>query len=167
MFLITDYTESAKGVTLNAHALDLTGAGNTNPGNGISQAVATAIGQLHALRFGLGHAASGNGVPIYDPAIAASVDVVATGVDGGDPVGHSNAGVTMGGVAWKPVTIFFTATRQSTTITYLCTTPIGTKHAGLDDVSLNAVPGPGPLSLGAVGLPLFFSLTWLRRTWFR
>lgn len=171
LLLDTHYSEPGNGVKFNANtgqqALDITGAGNTGPTDGVEQTVTGLItGAVYTLTFDVGNAFSSTvpPTPIYAGTPAASVNLVLTTDSGTTTSTYSNAVTTSGMVNWQQFTTSFTAGPSGTaTIEFLNNTPIGINYAGLDSVVLTtAVPEPGPLTLCAAGLPLFLGISWFR-----
>jgi len=136
-----------------SNSLDLTGAGNTGPTDGVTQTVATVTGQTYALSFWVGQA--GGGSQYYLPPAIAGVSI-----NGGARVDFTNAAnLPSGGVNWEQFTTDFTATSTSTTIGFYNDTPLYNNECGLDNVTLTAVPEPtrllalsGLASMGLLGL---------------
>ncbi len=148
LVLHTTYAES--NLTFNAssgsNALDITGAGNTSPADGVFQTVATTAGKVYRLRFDLGNAdGSGNGSYVLPSSIGVSIN-------GGAVQNFTNAATTTFGVNWAAQQLTFVGT-GSDTIAFTNTTPLGDNYAGLDNVSLS-VPEPAQwaLLLGGFGL---------------
>ena len=143
-------------------AVDLTGAGNTSPLDGIFQSVATQVGKIYRLSFYVGNAApiGGNGGVYVLPS------TVNLSINNGAIQGFTNsstAGTSSGGngINFQQFTTTFTATGASTLIAFSNGTPVGDNYAGLDDVSLIAVPEPATWAMMIMG---FFGLgTILRR----
>ena len=148
------------------NSVDLTGAFNTGPTDGITQTVATTSGSAYTLSFWVGRAQSDNGFSGYqDPA---TVDL---SLNGGPRVSFTNSDQpTPGLVDWKQFSTSFVASGSSTTITFLNGTPINTDQAGLDNVTFTpsgtAVPEPGTLTLalvaGALGASGYAWRRWKR-----
>lgn len=151
--LLHSTTYKEKGITFNSHsgnnALDITGNGNTGSGDGVTQSVATTVGTQYLLSFYVGRGDAGKDKtsgPVY--ANPATVDL---SINGGSRLSFTNSDVTANAVNWKEFSYLFTATSLSTTISFLNGTPPnsnkkgtvnqGSNYAGLDDVSLAAVPG--------------------------
>jgi hypothetical protein len=163
LLLSKNYAEA--GITFNSHsgdyALDLTGGGNTGPGDGVYQDIATAIGQKYALTFWLGNA-TGDGTgnsPVYT--LASSTNLV---IDLNAPVPFTNGDTSAGGINWQPFTYEFVAAGTSTRIAFLNNTDGRDNYLGLDDVSVAAVPGP-IVGAGLPGLVMALGglITWRRR----
>lgn len=146
----TNYVES--GIRFNAgagnQALDITGAGNTSPANGLFQSIATEAGRTYRLSFLLGNA-DGSANPVY---LAPSL--IGVSIDGGAETVFSNAAVTLQGVNWAMQTMTFTATGASTVVSFRNATPVGDNYAGIDDVSVAAVPEPATWGLMLAGFGL-------------
>lgn len=148
-----DYIEPGNGVgggtqTFNANsgqnAVDLTGAGNTSPADGIFQDVATVAGQAYSLSFYVGRAIGG--------AVYSTPSTVDLQIDGGAVQSFTNALLGADNtIVWQLFTTTFVATDATTTILFSNGTPVGNNYAGLDDVSISAVPEPGTMSLLALG----------------
>jgi hypothetical protein len=159
LLLNTTYHES--GITFNSHsgknALDITGIGNTGSADGVTQSVATSVGTQYLLSFYVGRGDAGNDKtsgPIY-----ANPATINLSINGGSNVSFTNSDVTQNAVNWKEFSYLFTATTSLTTISFLNGTPLNTKtnnvgsnYAGLDDVSLAAVPVPEPSTIVTVAL---------------
>lgn len=162
--LVLSNTYIEPGTTFNSHsgdnALDITGSGNSSPTNGVSQLVATLAGQGYELSFFVGRADDTGRTPKRFYTSPSSVGLVITG--SGTLLAHTtftNANVTPKAVNWELFTVSFTADSSSTTIAFLNDTPAvdagGNNYAGLDDVSLRAIPEPSSLvclGLGGAGL---------------
>jgi hypothetical protein len=152
LLLNTTYGEPGNGVNqFNAssglNSVDLTGAGNTGPTDGVTQTVATTSGQTYLLSFDVGRASGGS---LY--ATPATDDL---SINGGPRISFTNSNSTPGMINWHTFTQQFVATGASTTITFLNGTPAGTSEAGLDNVSLVAVaaiPEPSVMALAGFGL---------------
>jgi Protein of unknown function (DUF642) len=163
LLLSKNYAES--GVSFNAHsgdyAVDLTGAGNTSPGNGIYQDISTVFGQAYALTFWVGNA-TGNGganTPFYTLASSTNLMIDLTG-----PFSFTNGNTDLGAVNWQQFTYNFVAGGPTTRISFLNNTDSRDNYLGLDDVGIAAVPGP-IVGAGLPGLVMAFGglLAWRRR----
>lgn len=130
--------------------LDLTGGGNTGA-NGVFQDIATNVGQAYRLSFYLGNATgdgTGNsGVYILPSTIGLSIG-------GGAAESFVNAGITTGGINWTKVSKNFVADSTSTRISFINQTPTGDNFAGLDLVSISAVPEPSTWAMMILGIGL-------------
>jgi hypothetical protein len=149
------YSEDTLG--FNAHggqnALDITGASNTGPSDGVFQNIATTAGQTYSLSFWVGNAdTTGSFAPYYTQPSTINLQI-----DGGSLVAFTNRNVTENAINWEEFTYLFTATGSSTNLAFLNGTT-GDNEAGLDDVSLVAVPEPASLALLGAGLLAFGSL---------
>ena len=138
-------------------AVDLTGAGNTSPLDGIFQNVTTTLaGQLYSLSFYVGNAApiGGNG-GVY--VLPSTVNLSINGGAAQSFTNSSTVGTSPGGngINFKLFTTSFTATGASTLIAFSNGTPVGDNYAGLDDVSLTAIPEPATWAMMILG---FFGL---------
>jgi hypothetical protein len=128
-------------------SIDVSGTSNV-PGQGLlQQVVTTTTGQEYALSFYVGKADG------LDP-VSAIIDV---SIDGGPPIPYTNFNTTPGGINWENFVLDFTATGTSTTVAFTYGTAPPNYVAGLDNVTLNAVPEPSALVLstgllGALGL---------------
>lgn len=154
--LQTAYAESFNGINAfeaqhGLNSLDLTGINNSGPTSGVTQTVATTIGQTYNLSFYVG-TADGN-APDYVGPVTANLSI-----DGGPSIAYTNnhLNTVPGGVDWEQFSTSFVATQANTTITFLNGTPIQTDEGGLDNVVLTkagplSVPEPGSLAL-LVGL---------------
>jgi Protein of unknown function (DUF642)/PEP-CTERM motif len=146
--LATDYTEP--NVAFEAEhgqaSLDLSGGDNTGPTAGISQDVATTIGQAYVLDFWLGNADGNNNYTLPSTLTLA--------FDGGQAFPFTNATITPRGVNWQEISIAFRAARTTTNIAFLNATPKGDAFTGLDNVSFRAVPEPAAwtMMIGGFGL---------------
>jgi Protein of unknown function (DUF642) len=128
--------------------LDLTGPGTNFSGNGVSQNVATTIGQQYALSFYVG---SGTDFTTFT---ASTVDL---SLDGGTRVSFTNPNIPTTQLDWQPFEFYFTATGPVTEIAFYNGSDPGNHLSGLDNVSIAAIPEPsafaflaGAISLGGV-----------------
>lgn len=154
--LNTTYSENAGDgngaiLTFNAHsgssAMDLTGAGNTSPADGIYQDVATDIGKRYKLSFYLGNAAAGPSVGYYYP-LASTLGIAVTGQS---PASDTNSATTLNAINWQLYSSTFVATNTTTRIAFTNETGLADNYAGLDDVSLTAVPEPATWAMMVMG----------------
>jgi hypothetical protein len=162
--LVLDTNYNEPNVIFNAasgnNALDITGAGNTSPADGVYQDVATVAGQTYTLRFLLGNA-DGSQNPVYT--LPSSVGV---SIDGGSVTTLTNAAVTPLGINWATKYYSFTATGTTTRVAFSNTTPaspITDNFAGLDAVSLS-VPEPAQWALMFGGFGLIGAMVRRRRS---
>jgi hypothetical protein len=141
LLINTTYTEPSNGIlAFNAEdgnqSLDLTGAGNTSPNDGVEQTIATTPGTQYVVSFWVGAALSNNGSGYYsDPA----TDLL---IDGGPAQSFTVKPTDSGYVTWQEFASTFTASGPTTTIEFQNGTVPITALAGLDNVSVNAVPLP-------------------------
>jgi len=146
----TTYGEPGLGVTaFNANSgmahIDITGGGNVGTNAGLTQSVATVVGQLYELSFFVGKATGG--------ANYSTQSILDVSINGGARVSYFNTNNTpVGFVNWVQHSVQFTATSTSTSITFFNGTGLATNNfVGLDDASLTAVPEPMACSLLALG----------------
>ncbi|HEY1686627.1 MAG TPA: carbohydrate binding domain-containing protein [Tepidisphaeraceae bacterium] len=141
LLINTTYTEPSNGIlAFNAEdgnqSLDLTGAGNTSPNDGVEQTITTTPGTQYVVSFWVGAALSNKGSGYYsDPA----TDLL---IDGGPATSFKVTPTVSGYVTWEHFTSTFTAAGASTTIEFQNGTSTPTALAGLDNVSVDAVPLP-------------------------
>jgi hypothetical protein len=146
--LSNTYTEP--NVAFESHSgdasLDITGGGNVGPDAGVSQSIATDIGQTYRLSFWLGNADGNNNYTLPS--------TIAVKIDGLDLKSFTNADITPNHIDWRLVSFTFRADRDQTRVTFFNNTPRGDAEGGLDDVSLTAVPEPASwaLMIGGFGL---------------
>jgi hypothetical protein len=124
------------------HCVDLTGDGNTGLNNGIFQDVATTIGQDYVLTFWVGRA---NGVA--SDASYQTESTIFLGINSSLVGTYTNSETgPVGTLNWKKFSRTFTATATSTNIGFFNGTNTvalgGNNFAGLDNVSIEAVPEP-------------------------
>ena len=160
----TTYGELGQGITSFAaqsgvQSIDVTGAGNTSPNNGITQSFATTPGQGYQIGFFVGRAAGGTNY-----ATPSTVDL---SINGGARASFTNSNSTAGAVNWQQFFSTFTATGTTTTVSFLNGTPTtsggGNNFAGLDNVSIVVVPEPATALLLAVPLALLGGMATRRR----
>lgn len=148
-FLHTSYSEG--GLVFNsrsgAAALELTGAGNTGPTAGVSQIVATGFG-TYRLQFYVGNASpTGTNAAVYG-----QPSTVKLSINGGPATTFANADNTPFGINWRQFSVVFAATGP-TNIAFLNGTS-DDNYAGLDDVTVTAVPEPASWALLIAGFGL-------------
>jgi len=155
-----DYTEidANTNTTLHFHpqdglqSIDLTGEGNQRTTNGIKQTVSTTSGLGYSLTFWLGHQYS------FAPGYMQGPGALALYIDGQIIGSFANFGNTIEDVHWTPFHYSFTAASDQTVVAFLNDTPAGNNYAGLDNVSLVAVPEASSLVLLGLGLVLLAAL---------
>ncbi len=134
------YVES--GITFNAQSgaqwIDLTGPGSNQPSNGVSQNVATTIGELYRISFYVGSATENSGV------FASTVDL---SIAGGPRVSFTNPTTPRTTMDWQLFTADFTATSTLTNITFFNGSSPNNGLSGLDNVTLQVIPAPGAAAL--------------------
>lgn len=147
VLIIKDTYSEAPPIVFNSQeavqALDITGAGNTGPTNGVWQDVATTVGQEYSLSFWVGRAQGQQGDGRYQS--PATVDLL---IDSALIQGYTNSdAVTVGTVGWKKFTYTFFAQNATTRVEFMNGVPTEpnpgwNNYAGLDDVQMEAVPEP-------------------------
>ena len=164
LLINTNYGEPGNGVTqFNAiegvQSVDLTGAGNTGLTDGISQSIATTVGQNYTLSFFVGRASGGG--------LYATPSTADLSINGGSRLSFTNSSSTANFVNWQQFFSTFTATTASTNITFFNGTASGSNNfVGLDNVQIAATSAPEPASLAllfAGGLPALGIVRRLRR----
>lgn len=125
--------------------LDLTGPGTNYSGNGVSQSIATSIGQAYALSFYVG---SGTDFTTFT---ASTVDL---SINGGARVGFTNPSTPTTELDWMRFSVSFSATSPITEITFFNGSGSGNHLSALDNVTITAIPEPSAFALvvGAVSL---------------
>jgi hypothetical protein len=125
--------------------LDLTGPGTNYSGNGVSQSIATSIGQAYALSFYVG---SGTDFTTFT---ASTVDL---SINGGARVGFTNPSTPTTELDWMQFSVSFSATSPITEITFFNGSGSGNHLSALDNVTITAIPEPSAFALvvGAVSL---------------
>jgi hypothetical protein len=138
---------SQNGITFQAQSgvqwLDLTGTTSNSTQNGVTQTVATVVGQAYELDFYVGSATDGNYF------FAATVDL---SIDGGARTSYFNPTAPTNAMDWALFSTRFVATGPSTTLTFYNGSPSGNYSSGLDNVSLTPVPEPARGLLLPAGL---------------
>lgn len=162
--LLLKNTYSEPGINFNPHsglyAVDLTGAGNTGPSDGIFQDISTTLGQLYTLTFWVGNA-QGNGTgnsAVYN--LTSSTNLVITL---GGSATFDNPDQSPGGINWKEFSYTFEASGPTTRIAFLNNTAQGDNYLGLDDVSIAAVPEPSTWAMMILGFAGVGFMTYRRR----
>ena len=144
--LVIDESYSESGLIFNAqggsqNAIDLTGAGNTGPTDGIVQTIATAASQQYRLTFYVGNASPTGG----NAAVYTQPSLLNLSIDGGPVSIYTNAANTPFGINFKKFSFVFTAT--GTTSLNFSNGTVGDNYLGLDTVSVTAVPEPATWGL--------------------
>lgn len=121
--------------------LDLTGPGTNLPDNGISQTVATQIGQLYRLSFFVGSATD------HTNLFSSTVDL---SIDGGTRAPFTNPSASTSTLEWAPFSVDFTASGAQTTLAFFNGSGPGNHLSALDNVSLVAVAIPESASFAAL-----------------
>lgn len=157
--LSTTYAEA--GLVFNANSglasLDITGGGNTGPGNSVSQTLATTAGQ-YRISFSVGNASptGGNAFAYGDPSS------IGLSINGGPVSVFTNSINTPFAINWKRFSVTF-FTPGATNITFNNATA-SDNMAGLDDVSVtSAVPEASSWAMLIVGFGLTGLITRSRR----
>jgi streptogramin lyase len=117
--------------------LDLTGYHDSVPYNGVSQTVATTIGQRYSVSFEIGYSAAYDSFP---PAVSVAVT--------GQPT-ITNTFVVSGANVWETFGFSFTASAANTVLTFTGATPQNVAYIGLDHVVMWASTGPPVIVLSA------------------
>ena len=126
-------------------AADLTGAGNTGPNDGVMQTLNTVAGQNYNLVFFVGNAdTTGSFRPFY--LLPSTIDLAINGVSRD---GFTNAAVTENSTNFREFHTIFTGTGHDTLL--FTNGTVGDNYAGLDDVSVTAVPEPASWGLMILG----------------
>lgn len=153
LLLSNDHYEAGPNVLFTpyqgSYAMDITGSGNTGPADGISQTFATTAGQAYTLDFHLGNAADGpraTGATLYGSPSSVLVSV------GNESWLATNSQVVEGSLSWQHHQYAFTATGAQTTLTFLNRTDPNDMYAGIDAVSISAVPEPSTWATMGIGL---------------
>jgi hypothetical protein len=144
---------SQSGITFEAQDgiqwLDLTGNGGNSKANGVSQNVATVMGQAYNLSFYVGSATDDS---LF---FASTVDL---SINSGARVSFTNPTASTSMLNWELFSVQFTATSASTNITFFNGDAANNNNCALDNVILtpSTVPEPGSFALctiaGVIGL---------------
>ena len=162
LLIDSQYTETNLGTGATLHfnaqegnvALDLTGAGNTGPTDGVSQAVSTVVGQGYDLSFYVGRMLGQPGDSRYSTPSTLNLSI-----NGGvlTPFTNSSTVGTLNTVNYQRFDVLFIATSTTTTLAFTNGTS-NNNFVGLDNVSFVATPEPSTIALagiaGLVGLGL-------------
>lgn len=134
------------GITFNAQDgkqwLDLSGPGSNQPGNGVTQDVATTIGQAYRVSFWVGSAT--NGFNIF----ASTVDL---SIDGGPRVSFTNPTAPRTFMDWQQFSAVFVATSDLTNISFFHGSGLNNNLSGLDNVTVELIPTPGAAAILGLG----------------
>jgi Protein of unknown function (DUF642) len=135
----------SNGITFQAEDgaqwLDLTGINSNSKANGVSQNVATVIGQSYNVSFWVGSTTDGS---IYFPS---TVDL---SINGGARTSFTNPTAPINMLNWEQFTANFTATSTTTNFTFFNGGASNNNNSALDNVTFTstaAIPEPGPLVL--------------------
>jgi hypothetical protein len=138
------YVESA--ITFNAQDgrqwLDLSGPGSNSASNGVTQDVATMIGQAYRISFSVGSAT--NNFNIF----ASTVDL---SIDGGPRVAFTNPTAPRSTMDWQRFSADFVATSDLTNISFFHGSGPSNNLSGLDNVTLELIPTPGTAAILGLG----------------
>ena len=152
--IVIDKNYQESGLVFNPNggnnAIDLTGAGNTGPADGITQTIATVAGRKYTLSFFVGNASptGGNGTYYTLPS------TLNLSINGGALLNFTNATNDNFAINWRAFTTTFVAT-GATTLAFSNGTPAADNMLGLDDVTLTgAVPEPATWTMLIVGFGL-------------
>jgi len=131
------------------NSLDLTGTGNSGPGDGVYQDITTVIGQTYILSFYAGHATTtGSDGQFYGPTATTRVSI-----GGGSVREFVNSATVANGIAWQNFSESFTATEAITRIAFL--NGAGNEYLGLDNVAVMAASDVPELSTWAMSVAGF------------
>lgn len=149
---ITNTSFVQSGITFNAQDgnqwIDLAGIVSNSKSSGVSQSVATTIGQTYELTFYVGSALDITPSHFFYPT---TIDLR---IDAGPRVSYFNPATPSDHLDWKLFTVDFVATQSTTTLSFLNGNGPENFLTGLDNVQLNAVssvPAPGMFAM-IVGL---------------
>lgn len=164
LLINTNYKEGT--LTFNAksgnQALDLTGGGNSGPTDGVTQDFATVAGQQYSISFYVGRASAS---PVDDRYNTPST--IAFSTDGGlTRELFTNSDATANQINWKPFTTSFFGTGGNVNLGFYNATailPTGNHYAGLDLVTIQAVPEPASVALFAIGAVVVGAGSYRRR----
>ena len=135
------------------NSVDLSGPSNIGSSAGVRQVVPVTGGVSYQLSFDVGRVTPAGGPGGVYPS-AATVDV---SIDGGARVSFTNTDITPDRINWRHFTWTFTPAGNTTSLTLLNGTPVGSNETGLDNVALipsseasvGDAPGPMILDLAA------------------
>ena len=160
---VVSSTFMQSGITFNAQAgiqwLDLTGVTSNSPNSGVTQSVATTIGQGYELKFYVGSTTDATSSHFFFPT---TVDL---SIDGGTRTHYFNPTGPTNMLDWKLFTVDFTAAQSTTNLAFLNGAAANNFETALDNVQLSptAAPEPGSVTLLGLGLASFGGMTWLRK----
>lgn len=145
---VTSGTFMQSGITFQAQSgnqwLDLAGVTSNSTTSGVTQNVATVIGQAYDLNFYVGSATDG---VFFFPA---TVDLT---IDGGARMSYFNPTAPSDRLDWKSFTVPFIATSTTTSLTFFNGSASNNYISPLDNVSLApAVPEPSAALFSAIGI---------------
>jgi hypothetical protein len=124
--------------------LDLTGT--TNLAEGVSQTVATTVGDQYQLSYWIGNTTGGT--------IFGTTSTVNVSLNGTPAFSNTNATSSPTTQNWEQFSHTFVATGTSTTLAFLNGDPVSDNNNGLDNIvltDLGRAPVPGPIA--GAGLP--------------
>jgi Protein of unknown function (DUF642) len=151
---LVETTVVDRGITFNAQSgnqwLDLTGPGPNLAANGISQDIITILGQTYEISFYVGSATDDT---FY---FASTIDL---SVNGGPRTGFTNNTAPTDHVDWKLFSSTFTASGNTTNITFYHGGTSGNHIAGLDNVSIATIPEPSNSMIFLSGSLIALSLS--------
>jgi hypothetical protein len=143
---------SQNGVTFPAENgsqwLDLTGDGS-NSTEGISQSVATSVGDVYQLSYYIGNTTGGS--------IFGTTSTVIVSLNGASTFTDTNSTVSPTTQNWEQFTHDFTATSATTDIAFLNGDPSNDNNNGLENIvllDLGSAPVPEPSTLAVFGSAL-------------
>lgn len=159
-------TFSQDGISFDAEDgnnwLDLTGDNTNSDAEGVSQTVATTIGDAYTLSFYVGN--------VYDPLGAFGTTSTVNVSENGTSLGafENSCTTCTTQLQWQLLTTTFTATTTSTTLQFLNGDPTSDNSNGLDNVSLvdngpAATPEPSSLAFLVLGSGLMGLAGYRRR----
>ena len=136
------------GITFQAQSgnqwLDIAGVTSNSNASGVTQNIATVVGQAYDLTFYVGSATGGG---FFFPA---TVDLA---IDGGARMSYFNPTGPSDMLDWKLFTVPFTATNATTNLTFFNGSAANNFISPLDNVSLvPVVPEPSTAVFGVIGI---------------